>query len=173
MSTKSGFRNLRREASLGREVATYRFRAAGTRAVSSWAPILDRSCCHNSSTGKVRSNSPQDIRLLQAKGHWTYIRATRSAVCFSQFGFKLFKKLNSAYWGRHSSRFGQWEYFGIKREDLFVRQTEDASSNAGSVFGMSGSRGCVAWSIYKILVCHNKIWNSKMIYLCINVSQGS
>jgi len=164
MSTKSGFRNQRREASLARKVATYRFKAVGTCAVSLWDPTLDRSCCHNSSTGQVRSNSPQDIRLLQARGHWTYIREFRCAVWFSQFDFELLN-INSACWGCQNSRFGQWEYISIRREDLFVRQTEDASSNAGSVFGMSGSKGLVAWSLYKIvgmppqnlLVCHHKI----------------
>jgi hypothetical protein len=81
----------RTEASLGRTVATYRFKAAGTCAISSWDLILDRSCCHNSSTKKVRSNPPQDIRLLQTWGHWTYIRAFRRVVWFSQLGFKLLK----------------------------------------------------------------------------------
>jgi len=74
------------------KVATYRFKPAGTSAVPLWDPILDRSCYHNSSTGQVRSNSPQDIRLLQATGQWTYIRAFRSAFWFSQFGFKLLVK---------------------------------------------------------------------------------
>jgi hypothetical protein len=42
--------------------------AATCHSVSLWYRKCDRSCSHNSSNGRLRSNLPQDIRLLQAWG---------------------------------------------------------------------------------------------------------
>jgi len=50
-------------------VVTYRFKATGTcRGDSLWDPILDRSCSHYLSIGRLRNNPPEDIRLLQVWG---------------------------------------------------------------------------------------------------------
>jgi hypothetical protein len=55
------------------------------RGVSLWNPILNLSCSHNSSQGKLHSNPPQDTRLLQDWSRLTQIRAFLRAVWFSQF----------------------------------------------------------------------------------------
>jgi len=113
------------------------------RCVSLWNPILDFSYSHNSSQGKLHNSPLQDTRLLQDWGHLTQIRAFRRA-------FQTFRKLNSAYWDRENSRFGQWEYFNNRREDLFVGQAEDASWDLETLFSTSQPGGRIVWSSYKI-----------------------
>jgi len=46
-------------------------------------------------------------------------------------------------------------------------KTENASSNAGNVFCTSESSGCFSWAPYKTLVWRNKIYNFKLLFLCI------
>ena len=63
-----------------------------------------------------------------------------------------FQKLNSAYWRLQISRFSQWKYFSIRREDFLVGHTDDADWDArDTLFGRSEPGGRVAWSSYKIL----------------------
>ena len=68
-----------------------------------------------------------------------------------------------------NSRFGQWEYFKIKREDFFVGQTVDANSNAGALSGTSEWDGRGARSLYKRSERHNDTHNYKLTYLCTKV----
>jgi len=44
------------------------------------------------------------------------------------------------YWGEQNSHFDQRKYFNIRREDVFIVQAEDTSSNAGTVFQYDGVR---------------------------------
>jgi hypothetical protein len=109
-----------------------------------WNPILDPFTVIIRPTESYIVTRPK-IFVLQAWGYWTQIRAFACAVWFSQLVW-VFKKLHSAYWGRQNLCFGQWEYFGIWRDDSFVEQTEDAKSDARDPFWYIESEGRVVWS---------------------------
>jgi hypothetical protein len=81
---------------------------------------------HNSPKGKLRSKAPQEVCLLQVWSFWTQIRAFRLTVRFIKL-VCAFRKWNSAYLGQKISSFDQWEYFSVWRDDLLVKQAEDAS----------------------------------------------
>jgi hypothetical protein len=104
----------------------------------------------------LRSNTPQEVCLLQTWGCWKQIRAFPLAVWFSKL-VRNFKKLNSACCSRQNSNFGQWEYFYIRKDYFSVEQAEDASSDAmWTRFGTPESEGRDMWSFLPNLYLDNK-----------------
>ena len=163
MFTKSGLRNLSTEGCFGGSLATYRCKTKRHVAVclsvtSQTRPLLTVIIRPRESHVVMR---PKYIRILWDSARWTKIRAfftpPNPSVWFSQLVW-TFKKLNSSYLGRQHSRFGQWNYFSIRREDLFFcMQAEQVSSDARhTLFGTLGWGGhciVVPRREYSILFC--------------------
>ena len=139
MITTSGFRNLWRKVVVLEEGWRHSDSERREMPLCLWDSMLDSSYCHNLSKGNFSSSPLQEMSSLQAWGCWTQIKAFILAVWFGQL-LCIFKKWNSAYWGRRNSCFGQWMYFGFWRDDFSVELAENGSSDGKESFWYIGVR---------------------------------